>query len=257
MANVSARQVLKGHTVVMMSLEMSQEMYAQRYDGIYSGLNINRMYLDKDLRFALIKSLSKKAIENKGKLFVKELPTGKASVNDFRIYLRELTMRGIKPDILFCDYMNLMKPSYRAKKDMYSDVKEIAEELRALGLEFNCPIMSVSQLNREGSDDIQLSSIDIVHISECLDPNTIVLKWNGKYYNNYRLSNLKKNDIIKGSVGPVNVVKVFEQKEKIMYRIKTKNGKEIICSEDHKFPTNTGIKSIKTNLKVGDKLNSL
>lgn len=168
MANMSARQVIQGHNVVTISLEMSQEMYAQRYDGIYSGLNINRMYLDKALKVNLMKALSKKAVENKGRLFIKELPTGKASVNDFRIYLRELTMRHIKPHIVFCDYMNLMKPSYRAKKDMYSDVKDIAEELRALGLEFQCPIVSVSQLNREGSDDIPLSSLDIVHISESM-----------------------------------------------------------------------------------------
>jgi replicative DNA helicase len=168
MANMSARQVLRGHNVVIMSLEMSEVMYAQRYDGIYSGLNINRMYLDKNMKIALMKALSQKAVENKGRLFIKELPTGKASVNDFRIYLRELQMRHIKPSIVFCDYMNLMKPSYRAKTDMYSDVKDIAEELRALGLEFNCPLVSVSQLNREGSDDLPLSSIDIVHISESM-----------------------------------------------------------------------------------------
>ncbi len=168
LANVSARQVIEGHNVVILSLEMSEIMYAQRYDGIYSGLNINRMYLDKNLKIQLMKALSKKAISNKGNLFIKELPTGKASVNDFRIYLRELQMRHIEPSIVLCDYMNLMKPSYRAKMDMYSDVKEIAEELRALGLEFNCPILSVSQLNRIGSDDLPLSALDIVHISESM-----------------------------------------------------------------------------------------
>jgi len=109
LANVSARQVIEGHNVVILSLEMSEIMYAQRYDGIYSGLNINRMYLDKNLKIQLMKALSKKAISNKGNLFIKELPTGKASVNDFRIYLRELQMRHIEPSIVLCDYMNLMK----------------------------------------------------------------------------------------------------------------------------------------------------
>jgi replicative DNA helicase len=168
MANMSARQVLQGHNVVVMTLEMSEEMYAQRYDGIYSGLNINRMYLDKALKTSLMKSLSIKATENKGKLFIKQFATGKASVNDFRIYLRELTMRHIKPSILFCDYLNLMKVSYLKKTDMYSDIKNIAEELRALSMEFDCPVFSVSQLNRPGSDDLPLAETDIVHISESL-----------------------------------------------------------------------------------------
>ncbi|MFA5396716.1 MAG: DnaB-like helicase C-terminal domain-containing protein [Methanogenium sp.] len=256
LANVSARQVIEGHNVVILSLEMSEIMYAQRYDGIYSGLNINRMYLDKNLKIQLMKALSKKAISNKGNLFIKELPTGKASVNDFRIYLRELQMRHIEPSIVLCDYMNLMKPSYRAKMDMYSDVKEIAEELRALGLEFNCPILSVSQLNRIGSDDLPLSALDIVHISECLDPDTTyVYRFNKNtyIYENVLIKILKVGDIIKGKNGNVEIKRIFPLKYKTRYRIKTKSGKEIICSGDHKFPVEGIRKSIKTGLCVGDR----
>ena len=167
-ANIASRQVIHGHNVVIMTLEMGQDSYAQRMDAIYSGLNINRMYLDKDLKFQLVKSLASTATKNKGMLFIKEFGTGTATVNDFRTYLRELTMRHIKIDILFCDYLNLVKSSYAKKIDMYSDIKNIAEDLRALSLEFDCPVFSVTQLNRLGSDDIQLSGLDIVHISESL-----------------------------------------------------------------------------------------
>ena len=37
------------------------------------------------------------------------------------------------------------------------------------------------------------------------------------------------------------------------YKIKTKNGKEIICSGNHIFPTTNGEKCIEGGLKIGDK----
>ena len=166
MANISSRQVLHGHNVVMMTLEMSEDMYSQRYDAIYSGLNINRIYKDQESKVEMVKSL--KEIKNPGKLYIKQFPTGKATVNDFRIYLKELQLRKIKIDALYCDYINLMKPSYRNRRDLYQDVKEIAEELRGLSFEFECPVISVSQLNREGMDDIDLEQIDFIHTSESM-----------------------------------------------------------------------------------------
>ena len=166
MANVSARQVLSGANIAMLSLEMSEDMYSQRYDGIFSGLNINRIYVDDLAKKEMIKAIGE--IKNPGKLIIKQLPTGKACANDVRVYLKELKLRGIKLGALYCDYLNLMKPSYRNKKDMYSDVKDIAEELRALSFEFDLPIISVSQLNREGMGDLDLSTIEFIHTSESM-----------------------------------------------------------------------------------------
>ena len=151
MINFASRQVLHGHNVVLLTLEMSEDMTAQRFDSIYSRLDINRMY-HGDLKNQLASALREtKATENRGELFIKQYPTGAASVKDFRIYLRELFIRDIKPSIVYVDYINLMKAAYKKTDDLYMSGKTVAEELRALSFEFALPVVSVSQLNREGS----------------------------------------------------------------------------------------------------------
>jgi hypothetical protein len=43
LANFAARQVLHGYNPVILTLEMAQDAYAQRFDSIFSQLDINRM----------------------------------------------------------------------------------------------------------------------------------------------------------------------------------------------------------------------
>jgi len=169
MINMAARQVLKGHNVVMITLEMSEDAIAQRMDAIYSGLDINRIYVVKDVTKTLIKKLDDlNTTPGIGKLYIKEFPTGDASVVDIKRYLRELKMRGVIADIVYVDYINLMKSSNKNINDIYGTVKKIAEELRAMSFAFDIPVVSVSQLNREGSNIINLREIDFTHISESM-----------------------------------------------------------------------------------------
>lgn len=69
------------------------------------------------------------------------------------MFLRELSLRDFHPDIVYTDYINLMRSTSSGGKDssLYEKVKDVAEELRGLSFEFACPMVSVSQLNREGS----------------------------------------------------------------------------------------------------------
>lgn len=168
MANFAARQVLAGYNPVVISLEMGQDAFAQRFDGIYSCLDINRMYVSGTYKRRLFDKLREiKATENRGELFIKQFPTGEASVLDFKIYLRELIMRDVQPSILYVDYINLMKTAFKVEQNMYSTVKRVAEELRALSFEFEIPVVSVSQINREGSF-VSFESLDFNYIAESL-----------------------------------------------------------------------------------------
>lgn len=170
MANFAARQVLNGKNVVLISLEMSEDAFAQRFDSIYSLMDINRMYRGKHNKIELVRklqNLKSQSEQNRGELFIKNFPTGDANTNDFRAYIRELQMRDVKPDILYVDYINLMKASYNAGNDMYSSVKRISEELRALSFEFKLPVISVSQLNREGTF-VNFKELDWNYVGESL-----------------------------------------------------------------------------------------
>ena len=152
MSNFAQRQVLHGHNVAIISLEMSQDMFAQRMDSGFAKMDINRIYLNETYQRQLISKLKDvKNRGNRGELYIKQYPTGAASIRDFRIYLRELKMRGINIEILYVDYINLMKSAYNKTNDMYLSNKAVAEELRALSFEFVIPVVSVSQLNRDGT----------------------------------------------------------------------------------------------------------
>ncbi len=210
MANMASRQVMMGYNVAIMTLEMSEDAFAQRFDSIYSLMDINRIYdenkfssfkrswlkniiekknqtqesykqkrIDEEIKKGnkewvdeLLTSddkvkillelvdkddtISKSRKENikrgRGELFIKQFPTGEATIRDFKTYVRELMFRDIELDIIYVDYINLMKSTIRdTSGNLYSSVKKISEELRALSFEFAIPIISVSQLNREGS----------------------------------------------------------------------------------------------------------
>ena len=168
-ANFAARQVLHGHNVVLMTLEMSESAFAQRIDSILSSIDINRMYMSGTYQNRLVKRLSSVKQENpeRGELFIKEFPTGAASVNDLRIYLRELIIRGVEPSIMYVDYINLMISSFKTDGSLYSTVKKIGEELRALSFEFKVPVVSVTQLNREGMFT-DLAELDFRFLSESI-----------------------------------------------------------------------------------------
>jgi hypothetical protein len=148
----------------MFTLEMSEDAVSQRLDGIYTGLDINRIYDSK--KGDLVKALSKvKETKDLGTIYIKQFPPTTASVQDFRAYLHELQMRKIKFDIIYADYANLMKPTYKSKGSLYEDVKRICEELRGLSFEYEVPVVSVTQLNRTGSM-VDFEEVSFNYISE-------------------------------------------------------------------------------------------
>jgi hypothetical protein len=169
MANMISRQVMNGHNIALATLEMSEDMFAQRFDGIYSLLDINRFYFNDRLKRDLVTRLRVlQDLPTRGNLYIKSFPTGKGNVDDFRVWLRELKMRDIEVDAFYFDYLNLMSSTEVSKSNgTYAPVKSIAEETRAMGFEFDIPMISVSQLNREGTF-MSFSEVDFNSIAESM-----------------------------------------------------------------------------------------
>jgi replicative DNA helicase len=140
---------MNGFTPVIISLEMSEDAFAQRIDAGLSGLDINKIYDTK--KKELVSSIKNQASQRKGDLFIKQFPTGGATVNDIKSYLHELTIRGYKPGPIYVDYLNILKPTYLEKdSNLYTRNKRISEELRALSFEYETPVISAIQLTTEG-----------------------------------------------------------------------------------------------------------
>jgi hypothetical protein len=152
MCHFAANCLSQGYNVLYITLEMAEERIAERIDA-----NLLNIRLD-DLT-DLPKSMYDKKLEDlrskfSGRLIIKEYPTAAASTNHFRALLNELNLkRNFKPDIIYVDYINICSSS-RIKPgqyvNSYSYVKSIAEELRGLAVEFNVPILSATQTNRQG-----------------------------------------------------------------------------------------------------------
>lgn len=164
--NMAIRQVLKGFTPVIFTLEMSEDAYSQRIDSILSLMDINKLYINnKNIGEVAKKITEVKNQTGRGSLLIKEMPTGKATFNNFRIHLRELRMRGIFPSILYIDYLGLMaSPNYKGD-NLYIKTKYLAEEGRAFSFENNLPVISVAQFQREGLN-MDITELDFDRIAE-------------------------------------------------------------------------------------------
>ena len=95
-------------------------------------------------------------------------------------------------------------------------------------------VISASQLNR-------CLSLDTRVISNGIEKTII---------------DLQVGDLIDGETGPVTVTEILPITKQPIYEIKLKSGKTIKVSSRHKFPTNEGLLSIDSGLKIGIQLRS-
>lgn len=153
MCHHAASCLLQGKNVLYITLEMAEERIAERIDANLLSVSVDDlMSLSKDEYERKIQRLKGRVM---GKLIVKEYPTASASTIHFKTLLNELNLKkNFIPDIILIDYLNICSSS-RVKSgsnvNSYTLVKSIAEEVRGLAVEFNVPILTASQLNREGA----------------------------------------------------------------------------------------------------------
>lgn len=164
MCHMAAANMVAGRNVLYITLEMAEEKIAERIDANLLNVNLNDLTtLTKEEYQKAVTDIKDKTV---GKLIIKEYPTATVNSSHFRFLLTELRLKKeFVPDIIYVDYLNLCTSS-RIKmsgKDSYGYIKAISEELRGLAVEFNLPIVSATQLNREGFTN---SDADLTHTSE-------------------------------------------------------------------------------------------
>jgi len=165
MCHMAAANLLAGKNVLYITMELSEEMVGERVDANLLDIPINQM-----------KEIPRKIFENKikklkdkiaGRLKIEEYPTGAAGADNFRYLLNELKLKKkFIPDIIYIDYLNICKSSrikYTSNVNTYLYVMTIAQEIRGLAVEYNVPIVTATQLNRQGFTD---SDPGMEHASE-------------------------------------------------------------------------------------------
>ena len=161
MGHLAASTLLQGRNVLYITMEMAEERIAERIDANLLNLSMQELKVVDKKTFDT--RVSKIANKTKGKLIIKEYPTAGAHSGHFRALLEELKMkREFKPELVIIDYLNICA-SARIKAgsnaNSYTLIKSIAEELRGLGVEYNVPIMTATQVTRSGfnSSDVELT----------------------------------------------------------------------------------------------------
>ena len=151
LSNLAVNFLKQGLSVVVISLEMSEDVYAQRFDAHISKEDINHLNDCEDRAIENIKKFYKE--HPSSNLYIKEYPPKSVTSNDIRAYLESLRANGHKFDAIIIDYLNLVKSASRQNDNMFLDGLDVSEKLRAISYEFKAPVISAIQTNTEGMNN--------------------------------------------------------------------------------------------------------
>lgn len=152
LGNIATSILNQNKTVVLISLEMPEQVYAKRISAQLSKIPFDDLRLQTG---TLKNHLNAYKVKNKdSKLIIKEFPPQSMTILQLKGYINKLIQKGIKPDAIIVDYINLIAPP-TAGLSSYESIKRITEGMRALSYEFNCPIISATQANRQAVDQPQ------------------------------------------------------------------------------------------------------
>jgi len=163
--HLASQYIKQGFDVLYITMEMAQERIAERVDANLLDIDLDQIRLLPRESFNAKIEKMMNSTRNFGRLVIKEYPTSGAHVGNFRGLLRELKIKKrFSPQIIILDYLNICasnRVKWTANMNTYVYIKSIAEEIRGFAVESNTPIITSSQLNREGfmSSDPDLSNI--------------------------------------------------------------------------------------------------
>jgi len=159
--------LLQNKNVLYVTLEMSENKISERIMANLFDISMDDLKCVTRDKFNEKFQNFKKLLNNK--LYIKEFPPSSINANHIRNLLKELKVKQkFIPDIIFIDYMELMIAIHSKKTDTpYHELKKISEEIRAIAVELEIPIVSAVQSNRKGFGKVE---IDLTDISDSIGP---------------------------------------------------------------------------------------
>ena len=150
LVNQGVHSMIEGRKVLYISLEMSEDKIAQRFDSIMTLVPQFKLK-DPANQLTVKERLEMFQKEFAGsQLVIKEFPTGQASINTIRNLLVQLkNYDEFEPDLLIVDYLELLRPTREIQQEYHAQQKT-AEELRGVAMEYNFLVWTATQTNRQG-----------------------------------------------------------------------------------------------------------
>jgi archaellum biogenesis ATPase FlaH len=165
LANEAASAVKMGTNTAVITAEMSAHKFMKRIGANVLSVSMNE-YDDKAKNTDWLKRKLETVgdgLTPPGQLFIKQFPTSQATVPDIEAYLKQIEdERKIKLGKIVIDYINILS-NYRNpnSENTYLKIKQIAEDLRAMGVRNKWLIVTATQITRSGYNSSDISMGDV------------------------------------------------------------------------------------------------
>ena len=150
LGNVAANLADQGKTVLLITLEMSELVYAKRLSTRITQIPINELSLQTEHLKEVITQY--KQDNSNSRILIKEFPPSTVTCSNIQAFIKKISDTGIKIDAIVLDYVNLL--TTKTGVNSYERIKYTTEKLRALSYIFECPVITATQLNRTGYNEI-------------------------------------------------------------------------------------------------------
>lgn len=145
LANLAFNFINSGMNVLYISLELSEDIIAQRFDTMFTGISRRDW---KEHSSEITRRITS-AADDSAILDIVQMPTG-TTPNKIRSYLKEYYLHyNMTPDLLVVDYLDKMVPNEHVSADnTFEKDKRNSEQLRQIAIDNNMFVATASQLNR-------------------------------------------------------------------------------------------------------------
>jgi replicative DNA helicase len=220
--NIAQNIAKKGHSVGVISLEMSKEQLVERMFCSLLGVDSWKMRTGKlsDDDFARIGNIMDEL--NNMRIFIDDSVGG--SINELKAKARRLKMEhGL--DLLIIDYLQLMSGSsslnYSYQQNRVQEISEISRSLKELARDLSIPILALSQLSRA----VELRPSKIPQLSDLResgaieqDADVVLMMYREDYYEeDTERPGITDIFIRKHRNGPIGRVELAFKKEQMKF----------------------------------------
>ena len=172
LCNLAANSVKMGYNTIYITLEMSYQKVSNRIGSNLFNINIDdyqNTLKDQNKMKQAAQSFHNGLMVPAGKFYLEEFPTSTATATDIENFvlkkeaeLSKLYNCVFKFANVFIDYVNIMRDQRGNSGDnTYIKIKNICEDVRAVGQRNQWAMISVTQLNGDGYESTNLSMANV------------------------------------------------------------------------------------------------
>lgn len=172
LCNLAANSVKMGYNTIYITLEMSYQKVSNRIGSNLFNINIDdyqNTLKDKNKMNQAAQAFHNGLMVPAGKFFIEEFPTSTATATDIENFvlkkeaeLSKLYNCEFKFANVFIDYVNIMRDQRGNSGDnTYIKIKNICEDVRAVGQRNQWAMISVTQVNGSGYESTNLTMSDV------------------------------------------------------------------------------------------------